>query len=610
MSDISPPDIVERSSSERVFTFRVLIILVYCVLFFPGIAAAVAPANDNFANSTPIAGASGTIVGTNVDATKETSEPDHAGEPGGKSVWWTWVAPASEVVSIDTFGSDFDTVLAVYTGASVDSLIPVSANDDVGDLLQSNVSFNATGGTTYHIVVDGFDGDFGAIVLNWGAAVIPVNDNFAEATSIIGKTGKTTGTNVSASKEINEPNHAGNPGGHSVWWNWTAPASGEVSIDTFGSDFDTVFAVYTGLSVDLLTLVAENDDADETFQSSVTFKAVAGVTYHIAVDGFEGEIGTVELNWIQTFSNDVVANLPGVGVKVLMNDNTSSVVLHTDMAEALATADVDNNGIDDVFVSFPAGTGPNGNGGTYISRNQSALVLLDLKTAEQIVAGNFDGKLGDDLLIDFGAGGLATYMNDTAISPLASKSPMTMAVGDVDNNGQDDVVLSFASVGTLVFKNFSVVQFLDTSPAETLAVGDIDGNGEDDIAASFPSGTGPGGTGGLFIARNQGPLTLLVNLQAKQMVSGDFDGTGKDDFVFDFGGTTGLYIYLNDASAKFLTTLSISAMTTGDVDSSDKDDLIISLSGIGIVAFKNLTTVEIWDPTAAITLATGNLDGN
>jgi hypothetical protein len=151
-----------------------------------------------------------------------------------------------------------------------------------------------------------------------------------------------------------------------------------------------------------------------------------------------------------------------------------------------------------------------------------------------------------------------------------------MKVGDVDNSGQDDVVLSFTALGTVLFKNFTTVTVLDASPADVLEVGDIDGNGEDDIAASFATGTGPGGTGGLFIARNQGPFASLTTLQPLKTTVGDFDGTGQDDFVFDFGGAPGLVIYLNDASAMVLGPVSPVAMTSGDVDSSGKDDLVIS----------------------------------
>ena len=309
--------------------------------------------------------------------------------------------------------------------------------------------------------------------------------------------------------------------------------------------------------------------------------------------------------------NDVVVNILGAGVSVLLNDNTSSVLLHADTAEAIAVADVDGNGVDDVIVSFPAGTGPDGNGGTYISRNEGLLGSLAPSTAEQIVAGDFDGSGQDDLFLDFGVGGLASYMNDTAVALLTPESPLTMAVGDVDNNGADDAVFSFTAFGTVLFLNFSTASILDASPADVLALGDIDGNGEDDIVAVFAPGTGPGGTGGLFIARNQGPLTSLTTLQAAQVIAGDFDGSGQDDLVLDFGGAIGLWIYLNDASAQFLALLSPVAMAAGDMDSNGQDDIIFSFTGIGTIAYKNLSVVETLDPVGvALDLATGNIDGN
>lgn len=313
---------------------------------------------------------------------------------------------------------------------------------------------------------------------------------------------------------------------------------------------------------------------------------------------------------IPTNSNDVVLNLPGAGVSVLLNDNTSSAVLHADTAEAIAVADVDNNGEDDVIVSFAAGAGPDGTGGTYVSRNQGALTLLDSRIAEQIVVGNFDGVDGKDLMLDFGADGLYFALNDTAVTQLTPESPVTMAVGDTDNSGQDDVVLSFNAFGMINIRNFSVVDFLDSTPANVLELGDIDGNGEDDLFASFSVGQGPGGTGGLFVSVNQGALSSLTPLETLNMTSGDFDGSGQDDLLLDFGGATGLVVLFNAASVSPLGVLPVVAMTSGDVDNNGGDDMILSITGAGTIVFKNLTTVENLDPAVALHLATGNVDGN
>jgi hypothetical protein len=70
-------------------------------------------------------------------------------------------------VTIDTCDSEFDTLLAVYTGSSVSALTPAAASDDScgpsGE--QSRIEFNVAGGTTLRIAVDGFDGDAGYVVV-------------------------------------------------------------------------------------------------------------------------------------------------------------------------------------------------------------------------------------------------------------------------------------------------------------------------------------------------------------------------------------------------------------------------------------------------------------
>jgi len=128
------------------------------------------PANDNFANATPLSGLTGTLAGTNVGATKEAGEPTHPDSPGGTSVWYRWQAPATGSAVIDTSGSSFDTILAVYRGGGFGglSLVENGANDDISQSdVDSRVTISVTAGEVYNIAVDGYDGDFGGIVLNW-----------------------------------------------------------------------------------------------------------------------------------------------------------------------------------------------------------------------------------------------------------------------------------------------------------------------------------------------------------------------------------------------------------------------------------------------------------
>jgi hypothetical protein len=80
------------------------------------LAAIGAPGNDLFANAPTLATDNGVVTGASYNATKETGEPNHAGNTGGKSVWWKWNASFTGVATVDTHGSGFDTLLGVYTG--------------------------------------------------------------------------------------------------------------------------------------------------------------------------------------------------------------------------------------------------------------------------------------------------------------------------------------------------------------------------------------------------------------------------------------------------------------------------------------------------------------
>jgi hypothetical protein len=139
------------------------------------------PANDNFTSAQTITGCSGSVNGTNISSTKESGEPDHASNGGTHTVWYQWQAPATSSVTITTAGSNFDTVLGVYTGVTVSGLSLIAQNDDVdsGSIVSSSVTFNATSGVFYRIAVGGFNnqnsgGDVGTFTLNWNVSTCTV----------------------------------------------------------------------------------------------------------------------------------------------------------------------------------------------------------------------------------------------------------------------------------------------------------------------------------------------------------------------------------------------------------------------------------------------------
>jgi hypothetical protein len=269
-------------------------------------SAQAAPANDEFANATPLAGPPlGVEFDENEGASKQIGEPDHAGNPGGHSVWYSWT-PSSDalvIVSTCTLNPGLDTLLAVYTGSAVDDLTPVASNDERAEdrchSTDSEVAFDASAGTTYRIAIDGKGGSEGEfeLVLKGPAP----NDDFENAETIESGAAIYTTTSL-ATKQTGEPNHAGLPGGHSIWYSWTPSASGQTTISTcvfFVGYLDSILAVYTGSAVDDLTPVASNDDSigdcEPWTDSEVVFDASAGTTYRIAIDGKGGSEGDFEL---------------------------------------------------------------------------------------------------------------------------------------------------------------------------------------------------------------------------------------------------------------------------------------------------------------------------
>ena len=298
------PSVPALSDSQWIRRAGALVaVMAFCLGLVAPAVAQFFPSNDNFANATPVTRA-GSFFGINTFATTEFGELSFPGYSGSRSVWYQWIAPSSGFFTFSTAGSAFDTTMAVFTGSAVQFLTLIVADDDSGPGSSSLVTFFANAGTTYSIGVKAFFGSGGNYVLNVPAAGLGgggsggiTNDLFSAAQVITGPSGTVSGTTFGTSKEVGEPIHAGNPGGASIWYSWTAPVSGGVTFDTLGANFNTLLAVYTGTDVTNLTMVANDDNSGPNGSSRVRFTAVAGTNYFLAVDAFNGLAGSSILNW-------------------------------------------------------------------------------------------------------------------------------------------------------------------------------------------------------------------------------------------------------------------------------------------------------------------------
>ncbi|MFZ4764106.1 MAG: hypothetical protein ACOYMN_04060 [Roseimicrobium sp.] len=129
---------------------------------FAPVLAMAAPFNDNFDARADLGQAPSVVTsGTNAGATLQENEVTFNGIAGA-SVWYEWTAPATGWVRVDTLGSVLDTVIGVFTGDSVSTLLQVGFNDENFDPVElgashsSRLTFYATAGTAYQVVILGY----------------------------------------------------------------------------------------------------------------------------------------------------------------------------------------------------------------------------------------------------------------------------------------------------------------------------------------------------------------------------------------------------------------------------------------------------------------------
>jgi outer membrane protein assembly factor BamB/subtilisin family serine protease len=321
------------------------------------LAAAKTAPNALFANRTQLVGLDPYTRSNNVDtpATPEAGTPAIPGGPGGNSLWWTWTAPENASVEIDTSGtkggqdlkggSTYPTLLGVYTGASLGSLSAVGTQvtgltepleGGGGSVSYSEVKFEAIAGTIYQINVEGQNGAAGQTIL--AINTVPDNVSISQPRVLTGRSASLRDANVNSSRQAGEPDIEGNPGGHPLWYSWTAPYTGTAQVSAYSYDFVNDIAVYTGTGLSDLTQVGAPGVAGQLFGTAIpaadataTFTATSGTTYLIQVDGRGStDIGDFIVNlddsvW-QGTTHDSVTCSPAIGpdgtIYVGSNDDT------------------------------------------------------------------------------------------------------------------------------------------------------------------------------------------------------------------------------------------------------------------------------------------------
>lgn len=284
--------------------------------------------NDDFQDASVVTGDAGTRSGTTVNATRQTGEPAHGGTGGSASIWYRWTAPANGTLAVTTQGSSFDTLLGVYTGTAVADLRVIGENDDTASgQLWSTVTVTVAGGTTYAVAIDGWGGTKGTTALTHSFTASPTlaNDAFADAESLTGGTGSTSGSTTGATREPGEPTHGATNPLASIWYRWTAPANGTLTVTTQGSLYDTVLGAYTGTAIGGLTTIAQNDDSAGNTWSRVSFPVTRGTSYALAIDGWAGAKGSTLLN--HSFVETLPPSAPSAPLNVVASPGNARLAV-------------------------------------------------------------------------------------------------------------------------------------------------------------------------------------------------------------------------------------------------------------------------------------------
>ena len=134
------------------------------------------------------------------------------------------------------------------------------------------------------------------------AAKGPPNDDFSKAIDLPDKAKITVEGSLTdkldrfrATKQDDEPNHAGQKGNGSVWYSWTPQTTRRVQVTVASETMNLLMAIYTGEALENLTLVhryknfafpAFSRKRTEQFSNDarVEFLAIAETTYYLAID--------------------------------------------------------------------------------------------------------------------------------------------------------------------------------------------------------------------------------------------------------------------------------------------------------------------------------------
>ncbi len=240
--------------------------------------------NDDCASPTPI---SLGVIAFDTSTATPGGAPWSCVQDGGQDLWYLYVAESGHDLVVSTCASSFDTVLEVRWNCAPGTAI-VCNDDSCGT--GSEVRWTPILGSRFYIRVGGSNGASGPGTLELRRIVLTSpQDGCGGALPVTD--GTTQFSTVGATESM--PVWSCASESPDLWFAFTS--NGAVTIDTFGSGYDTTLELFEG-SCNQLVSIACNDDSAGSLQSVVSSPPTVGVTYYLRVGGHGGAMGAGMLN--------------------------------------------------------------------------------------------------------------------------------------------------------------------------------------------------------------------------------------------------------------------------------------------------------------------------
>jgi len=137
---------MKRSSRRRAYTVLAAALLFLVALEVPALAAS--PANDSIASATALGAPPKRFE---VDTRQATASANDGSCVHGHSVWFRTRPGVTRTVRLSTAGSDYDTVLAVFSGSRTNRTRIACADDSFDDSAASATQVRFVAGHTYWV---------------------------------------------------------------------------------------------------------------------------------------------------------------------------------------------------------------------------------------------------------------------------------------------------------------------------------------------------------------------------------------------------------------------------------------------------------------------------